>query len=151
MQQKDDPTRRDISCYSRRFTQRILYSDMDSLRHLNNGATARYFEEGRADVNMSVFGTECMTDPQDSLQILFANVQIDYVAQAHYPGTVEITSAVGRIGSSSWTIVQAAFQNGTCFALSHSVMVKARNGKSEPLSEQERAGFTALLLAAADA
>lgn len=119
---------------------------MDAFRHLNNGATSRYFEEGRAELNMRLFGVESMIDPPDGLQILFANAEIDYIAQAHYPGSVELASAVGRVGSSSWTVVQAAFQDGVCFALGQAIMVKARHGRSEALTPPERALFHEFML-----
>ncbi|MBV9841915.1 MAG: acyl-CoA thioesterase [Sphingomonadaceae bacterium] len=111
---------------------------MDAFRHLNNGATGRYLEEGRADLNMRVFGVECMIDPPGGLQLLFATTTVDYVRQAHYPGTAEIASGVVRIGGSSYVIAQAAFQDGRCFALAEAVMVKAIAGRPSSLREQER-------------
>ncbi len=143
---KDDPARLEPASYARRFTTRILYSDMDAFRHLNNGATGRYFEEGRADINMGVFGVGHLVDPTDGLQLLFASVTIDYLRQAHYPGVAEIASGVTRVGTSSWVIAQAAFQGGHCFALGEAVMVKARDGRSEPLSDAERQALEALRL-----
>jgi len=144
--QKADPARRDPDNYPLCFTQRIIYADMDAFRHLNNGATGRYMEEGRAALNMEVFGDACMIDPPDGLQILFANVVTDFLAQAHYPGTALVTSAVGRIGRTSWTVVQGTFQQGTCFAMSEAVMVKARNGRPEPLSADEITALSRLML-----
>lgn len=67
---KDDVSRRARSAYPLTFHLRIMYSDMDAFRHVNNGATGRYFEEGRANLNMRVFGRNCMTDPQGGLQLL---------------------------------------------------------------------------------
>ena len=138
MREEPNPARQSLSTYPMTFRHRILYSDMDGFRHLNNGATGRYFEEGRSELNMRVFGEGCMTDPPEGLQILFASLKIDFLAQAYYPGTVEIASAVSRVGNSSWNIVQAAFQNSKCFATADAVMVKARNGKSEKLSDEEK-------------
>jgi len=146
MSLKDDVARQSIALYPLRFRTRILYADMDAFRHLNNGATGRYLEEGRAAVNMTVFGTQCMIDPQDGLQLLFATVTVDYVRQAHYPGEVEIGSGISRIGGSSYVIAQAAFQDGTCFALGEAVMVKALDGKPAPLTPAEREGMQPLLL-----
>ena len=143
---KDDVARQDIELYPLRFRTRILYSDMDAFRHLNNGATGRYLEEGRAAINMTVFGTQCMIDPQDGLQLLFATVTVDYVRQAHYPGEVEVGSGISRIGGSSYVIAQAAFQDGICFALGEAVMVKAIDGNPAPLTPAEREAMQPLLL-----
>lgn len=143
---KDDPTRLIRDRYPLHFTTRILYADMDAFRHLNNGATGRYFEEGRADLNMSVFGKESMIDPPGGLQLLFATVTIDFIKQAHYPGTVEIATGLTRIGSSSYIIAQAAFQDDVCFALGEAVMVKAIDGRPAALTEKERSRMESFLI-----
>lgn len=122
-------------------TLRTAYADMDAFRHINNGATGRYFEEGRADLNMRIFGQSVMIDPQDGLQLLFARVMIDYLAQIHYPGNVEIATSIVHVGTSSYRMQQALFQNGHCCALSTATQVKARHGKPDPLTEAERAGM----------
>lgn len=142
---KDQPARHIVASYPLRFTTRVLYSDMDAFRHVNNGATGRYFEEGRADLNIRVFGPKCMTDPGD-LQLLFANVIVDYIRQGDYPGSVEIATAVSRIGNSSYVIAQAAFQHGECFALAEAVMVKAIAGKAERLLATEVERMRTLML-----
>ena len=143
---KDDPTWLIRDRYPLHFTTRILYADMDAFRHLNNGATGRYFEEGRADLNMSVFGKESMIDPPGGLQLLFATVTIDFIKQAHYPGAVEIATGLTRIGSSSYIIVQAAFQHDVCFALSEAVMVKAVDGRPAALVQEEKLRMERLLI-----
>ncbi|CAM8672648.1 thioesterase family protein [Sphingobium sp.] len=141
---KDDPARLIRDRYPMRFTTRILYSDMDAFRHLNNGATGRYLEEGRADLNMTVFGEDCMIDPPGGLQLLFATVTIDFIKQAHYPGTVEIATGLTRIGGSSYIIAQAAFQHDVCFALGEAVMVKAIDGRPKALTDDEKARMEGL-------
>jgi acyl-CoA thioester hydrolase len=143
---KDDPARLRAEIYPHRFEQRVVYADMDAFRHLNNGAAARYFEEGRASLNIGIFGVSAMVDPPDGLQLLFATVVVDYLAQAQYPGTVTVCSGISRIGRTSWVPAHAAFQDGICFALSESVMVKARNGVPEPLTDGERAGMAKVML-----
>lgn len=143
---KDDRPRLIRDRYPLRFATRILYSDMDAFRHLNNGATGRYLEEGRADLNMMVFGESCMIDPPGGLQLLFATVTIDFIKQAHYPGMVEIATGLTRIGGSSYVISQAAFQHDACFALGEAVMVKAIDGRPAALTEEEKSRMQPLLL-----
>jgi acyl-CoA thioester hydrolase len=143
---KDEPARQRAENYPLRFTTRILYSDMDAFRHLNNGATGRYFEEGRASLNMRIFGIDCMIDPPEGQQLLFATVTVDYVRQAHYPGDAEIATGIVRIGGSSYVVAQAAFQHGQCFALAEAVMVKAVAGRPSPLTGQERHAMQPFLL-----
>jgi acyl-CoA thioester hydrolase len=118
---------------------------MDAFRHLNNGAAGRYFEEARAAVNMQVFGSASLTAPSPDEQLLLVRLQLQFLRQAYYPGTVQIGTAVQRIGTSSWTCVHAAFQDGQRFATCESVMVKARRGKSAALDPNERAALERLI------
>ncbi|MET0987073.1 MAG: hotdog domain-containing protein [Steroidobacteraceae bacterium] len=131
--------RRITGNYPHRFEHRLQYADMDSFRHVNNVAIARLLEEGRAALNIEVFGEECLLDPAPGQQLLFANINIAYLLQANYPGTVLVCSAVTAVGNTSWTLAQAAFQHGECFAVASAVMVKAREGRPSPLSGEERA------------
>jgi acyl-CoA thioester hydrolase len=144
---KDDGRRLDIACYPLTIETRVLFSDMDSFRHVNNGATGRYLEEGRADLNMRVFGQECMIDPPEGMQLLFATVTVDYLLQAYYPGSVTVATGLKSVGRSSFVLAQAAFQNGECFALAEAVMVKAMDKRPAALTDVERAGLEAFLLA----
>ncbi len=144
---KSDPTRRLAERYPLRFFTRVLYADMDGFRHLNNGATGRYLEEGRASLNIILFGREQMIDPPAGRQLLLAGFAIDFIAQAHYPGDVEIGTAIARIGNSSYKVVQAAFQNGRCFALGEGTMVKAIGGRPAALDDTERAAMALHLFA----
>ncbi len=136
---QDDPARLDIANYPMRYTSRVLFADMDGFRHLNNVAIARFFEEGRAMCMIEAFGVDCMLNPRDGRIMLFASAVIDYIAQAYYPGEVEVGTAILRVGNSSFQLGHAAFQNGKCFALSNGILVNSLHGKAEPLTGEERA------------
>lgn len=146
MSPKDDPARQHPDTYPERFIQRLLFADMDGFRHVNNGALGRCFEEGRADLNMKVFGPDCLVDPKGGFQPLFARISIDYLAPAQYPGQVEIGTGVSRIGNTSCVEAQAAFQDGRCVALSETVVVKAIDGRPTRFSDDERAALERFLL-----
>ena len=147
MKPEIDPALMRADAYPISIGLRTSFADMDAFRHINNGATGRYFEEARADLNMRVFGQGVMVDPQDGLQLLFARVIIDYLAQIHYPGSVDIATAIAHVGTSSYTMQQALFQNGQCCALSTSTLVKARHGRPDPLTEAEREGLASYRVA----
>jgi acyl-CoA thioesterase FadM len=85
-----------------RFVTRSLYSDMDAFRNINNVAFSRWFEEGRADLNIRVFGVHAMTDPPDGLQLLLARTLVEYFAPLSYPGEVTVATAVWQVGTSSY-------------------------------------------------
>ena len=91
-----------------------------------------------------MFGLAAMIDPPPGRQVLLASLHVDYRTQLGYPGTVTVTSAIDRIGTSSFVLVHGLFSAGQCVALADTVMVKAVDGGSSPLSEAERAAMASL-------
>ena len=140
---KDDPARLSIDSYALRFTQRVIYSDVDIMRHINNIAAARYCEEGRVDLIIKVFSGARNRYPDDGLMLL-ASQQIDYLRQGHYPGDVEIATSIAAIGTRSFTIHQGVFQHAHCIALCNGVMVKADEHGPTDLTATERQALEAL-------
>ena len=126
--------RLDAESYPVRFAYRTLYSDMDPNRHLNNGAFGRLFEEGRADQHPRVMDLPAA----DGLILLLATITIEFLREGRYPGSVEVASAVLRVGGSSYVLAQAAFQDRACVALADCVMVKASIHGPVPLTGTER-------------
>ena len=142
----EQAARLDVDSYPVRFEYRTLFSDMDTNRHLNNVAFGRLFEEGRVELHRRVFGTS-VTPP--GLTMMLATITIEFIAEARYPGSVEVATAVNRVGGSSFTLAQAVYQDGTCVAIADCVMVKATSGRPVPLTEDERERLTALTFAGA--
>src|SRR5579859_5660227 len=125
--------RLDAGNYPVRFAYRTLYGDMDTNRHLNNGAFGRLFEEGRSDLTHRVVGMSATR-----LILLLATITMEFLREGRYPGSVEVGSAVLRVGGSSYVLAQAAFQDQACIALAECVMVKATRDGPVPLTETER-------------
>ena len=126
--------RLDAESYPVRFAYRTLYSDMDPNRHLNNGAFGRLFEEGRADLHHRVMDSSAA----NGQILLLATITIEFLREGRYPGSVEVASAVLRVGGSSYVLAQAAFQDRACVALADCVMVKASIHGPVPLTGTER-------------
>jgi acyl-CoA thioester hydrolase len=139
-----DPHRHDLRRYPLRFVTRSLYSDMDAFRHINNVAFSRWFEEGRADLNVRVFGVDALIDPPGGLQLLLARTLVEYLAPLSYPGEVTVATAVSQVGTSSYAVRHALFRDSLCVALGDTVMVKALRGRPEALNGDERATLMAL-------
>lgn len=142
----EQAARLDVGSYSVRFAYRTLYSDIDTNAHLNNGAYGRLFEEGRVELHRRVFGA--LDVP--GLTMMLATITIEFLAEARYPGSIQVASAVTRIGGSSFTLGQAAYQDGTCVALADCVMVKAAAGQPVPLTETERERLAGLAFTGAE-
>lgn len=116
---KPDTWRLDRAAYPFSDTTETRFQDLDPLGHINNVAMAALFENGRVRFNRSL-GLERRAR---GIRWLIAKVEINYVAEAYFPDDVEIASGIGTIGSRSWSILAAAFQNGKCVATCDTVVV----------------------------
>lgn len=141
--------RLDVGNYPVRFAYRSLFGDMDANRHLNNGAIGRLFEEGRAHLTHRVFGGTVTAGAVNGPSMLLATITVEFLREARYPGSIEVATAVTRIGRSSFALGQAAYQDGACVALGDCVMVKAAEGGPAPLTEAERELLARLAFAGA--
>ncbi|MET0182800.1 MAG: acyl-CoA thioesterase [Caulobacterales bacterium] len=132
---RDEKARLNLASYPQIFDVRAAYADVDSFQHLNNVAMARYFEEGRAAMNMHLFGVDTVVRPSGGVQLLFATITIDYVAQGAYPGVVTVATGISKVGRSSFNQAGGLFQDERCIALCEAVTVYAVDGAGKPLPD----------------
>ncbi len=118
---RDDARRRLPDTYPASQTLETRFGDMDVNGHLNNVAFARLFEETRVRFNRAGPAAPAVGEKRSSFVV--AHVAIDYLAEGNYPATVVVGYAINRLGSSSFTVAMAAFQDGVCIALCDSVLV----------------------------
>ena len=130
--------------YPLRFETRALYSDVDTNRHVNNVAYARWFEESRAQLNERVSGAGRLLNPPPGVQLLLVSIHIEYLEQVPYPSAVTVAAGVSRIGAASYGIAHGLFHDGRCAALGDSVVVQARDGRPARLTAEERAALEPL-------
>ncbi len=121
------------------------FQDMDVNGHLNNVAFAALFESARVQINRR---TRPLDERPANERSMVAAVEINYLAEGEYPGDVEVLSGIGRIGTSSWTILQAMFQNGRCIATCDTVVVCRTDNQAKPLRADLVSELTALLVRA---
>jgi len=86
----------------------IRFADMDRQGHVNNAVYPTYFETGRV---LQIY------DPKDGLQVdgcttVLARIEIDFLKELRWPGTVEIGTGIAEIGRSSYVFSQAIFNDG---------------------------------------
>lgn len=116
----------------------VRFSDIDRYRHINNVAMATYCESGRVE-----FAEKLMpgSTSGEGAGWVILRLTISYLAQAHYPGYVDIGTRVDRIGSSSCTICQGLFKDEVCFATSEAVLVwldLEGGGRPTPIPDELR-------------
>jgi acyl-CoA thioester hydrolase len=78
---------------------------------------------------------------EEGFSFVLAKLDINYIAEVLWPGTVEIGTRVTRVGRSSVTMQQAVFQNGKLCASAETVVVHFDQAtrKSHAFSEAQRA------------
>ncbi|MGE0699974.1 MAG: acyl-CoA thioesterase [Hyphomicrobiaceae bacterium] len=103
----------------------IRFSDTDMLGHVNNVATAAYFEAGRCDLFYRLMSEGGLTERGKAATIDFvlARAAIDFKKEFFYPGTVEVGSRFTRLGNRSITTGYGLFLGDTCHATAECVNV----------------------------
>jgi acyl-CoA thioester hydrolase len=112
----------------------IRFGDLDPQGHVNNTVFATFFEAGRVML-LRAPGNELNWPGTTSV---LAQLDIRFLREMHWPGTVKIGTATTRIGRSSYTFLQAIFHEGECAAtgLATMVMIDAATRKARPLPEE---------------
>ena len=127
---RPEPWQLDPANYPISFVTQTRFQDIDPNRHLNNVAFATMFENARVRFNR---GLRPWAERPKNERSMVAAITINYLREGQYPDDVEISSGVSRIGTSSYVIAQAMFQNGHCIATCDSIIVCRTDGESRPL------------------
>ena len=110
----------------------VFYGDLDTNGHLNNVAFGRFFEQARFMAHRGAGISAVMAS--EGSQFLVARVAIDYLREARFGSPLHVRTRVARVGSSSVTEEQAAWQHDACVALSEVTMVYLADGHPAPLT-----------------
>ncbi|SFC51529.1 acyl-CoA thioester hydrolase [Marinospirillum celere] len=95
------------------------FTDTDALGHINNTRLPVWFELARNDV-FRLFTPDL--DPK-KWQLILARIEVDFVGELFYGENVEIKTFIERIGKSSFTVGQEAWQGGTLGAKGQATLV----------------------------
>lgn len=137
-----------IADFPLRTRDKLRYGDTDRQGHINNAVFSTLLETGRVEL---IYDAQVpLAEPGGAFVI--ARLEVDFRAEMHWPGEVEIGSRVAAIGRSSVRLEQALFQDGRCTASAVTVLVLMddETRRSRPLSETTRQRL-ALLAAPAPA
>ncbi|ALV28728.1 acyl-CoA thioesterase [Pannonibacter phragmitetus] len=124
---------------------KLRYGDTDRQGHVNNAVFSTFLETGRVEALYGA-GASQQGLEEEGAAFVIARLELDFLAEVTWPGTVVTGTRVKAVGRSSITLEQALFQNGACVARAVSVVVQMDEAtrKSRPLSQQTAARFAAL-------
>ena len=113
-----------LAAFPSRTSADIRYADMDRQGHVNNAVFATFSEIGRVAF---LYRPDKPLAP-DGASFVIARIEIDFLEELHWPGTVEIGTGVSRIGRSSFGLVQGLFNGGRPVAAITGVLVMVDGG-----------------------
>ncbi|WP_114417962.1 acyl-CoA thioesterase [Marinospirillum perlucidum] len=119
------------------------FTDTDALGHINNTRLPVWFELARNDV-FKLFTPDL--DPK-KWELILARIEVDFVGELFYGKDVEIRTYIERVGKSSFTVGQEAWQEGTLGAKGQATLVyySFTNKASQPIEGELRASLEAHL------
>jgi acyl-CoA thioester hydrolase len=126
----------------------IRFGDLDRQGHVNNAVFATYLETSR--VALIYDAEQGLVVP--GVSSVLARLEIDFIQELRWPGTVDVGTAVAAIGRSSYTLLQAIFHNGTCAATGRAtlVMIDSASRRPRPLPPEVIARLQQLVVSHAD-
>lgn len=134
---KPSPARLDPANYPVAIEVQTRFQDLDPLGHINNVAMAAIIETGRIAFNHQVGVDGRNRRPGE--RWLIARVEINYVGEGRYPAPVTIGHGFGRVGTSSWDILSAVFQDDKCIATCDCTLVLTDDNGAVAIGEDQRA------------
>lgn len=105
------------------------FGDVDGLRHINNTMLPVWFELGREPL-FRYFNPDMRLE---SWNLIMAHIDVDFVLPMSLGSDIEIRTVVSKIGSSSFTVHQEAWQSGALGARGDAVLVHYDFQNRKPL------------------
>lgn len=98
---------------------KLRYRDTDQQGHVNNAVFATFFETGRTEL---LYINDPLHDKEATFVI--AKIELNYIAEVKWPGTVEVGTRVTKIGKSSIGLFQGLYQDNILVATADTVIVQ---------------------------
>lgn len=105
--------------FPHRVVETVRFRDLDINGHVNNAIFSTYLETGRVDI----IRQRTVALLPRTMNWMLVRVAIDYRAEVNWPGTVEVATALVRLGRSSITFNHALFFEDRCAATAESINV----------------------------
>lgn len=124
---KREPWRRDLAAYPFQIEIAPRWSDVDTLRHLNNVSLMGLHGEARMRWLADRTGHTGVDADQPALRPV--SVATDFVAQAHYPTPLQVGVRLRAVDADGFELATALFQHGHCVGLAATRMAAWQDGQ----------------------
>jgi acyl-CoA thioester hydrolase len=113
---------------------KVRYVDTDCQGHVNNSAFSTFLETGRVEF---LYNKDFKL-LNDGASFVIASLNLKFLNEIVWPGTIDIGTGIVNIGSSSVKIFQQLYQNEKCVASAETIIVQTKNNKSVPLNDSAK-------------
>jgi acyl-CoA thioester hydrolase len=122
----------------------LRFSDTDAIGHINNVAYAAYCETGRVAFNHAYV----LAHRPEGSSMMVVSLTLNYIAETHFPGMIDVGVGVLAVGRTSYTLGQALFKEGICRATAQATLVLVDHATRKPIAipEAMRSALSAQLL-----
>jgi acyl-CoA thioester hydrolase len=122
-----------LADYPHRVADTVRFGDLDPQGHVNQAVFLTYFESGR----VAMFRNPDLSIGVPGITYVMVRMEVDYVKELHWPGTIDIGTGVAEFGRSSFKVAQAIFRDGVCVARGRATLVcmDLTTRKSTPLPD----------------
>jgi len=125
----------------------VRWSDDDRMGHINHARYLSYFEDGR--MVLLAGSPSGLAGEATDRGYIAGRVAVDYLYPARFrPGlALRVQTWVGRIGTTSWTLLAEMSDEDRLVARCETVLVaySYADGRKRPLDDDERAYWTRYL------
>ncbi len=108
-----------LADYPHRVTEVVRFGDLDPQGHVNQAVFSTYFESGR----VAMFRDKSLGIGVPGATFVLVRIEIDYMKELHWPGTIEVGTGVAEFGRSSFKAAQAIFRDGAFVAAGRATLV----------------------------
>jgi acyl-CoA thioester hydrolase len=126
-----------------RTIEKLRFADTDRHGRITSTVFAACCQNARMEL---LYDSKRVPTPPDT-QFVIARLALEFRAEMHWPGTVEIGTRVDRIGRSSITLVQALFMAGQCVATAESIVALMDTTTRRPVPLTREAAQALALMA----
>jgi acyl-CoA thioester hydrolase len=142
---RPDPVRLRLQTYP--FIDEIAarYGDMDANAHLNNLALESLHENARATMNHRLF-PDAYRPASRRVRLVTSQNAVHFLAEAHWPATIQTGAGVGHIGRTSFVACTGLFRAGECIGVCDTVLVMLGDEGPVPIPDDFRAALQTAML-----
>ncbi|TQK29563.1 acyl-CoA thioesterase [Arthrobacter sp. SLBN-53] len=144
--QRPHPTRSDKALYPVTGLAIARYGDVDANGHVNNLALESLHETARAEFNEQIF-PDIYQPASRTVRLVSASNVVHFLAEVHWPATIETGLGIGKLGRTSYVASTALFVGQTCVSLCDTVLVMLDDDGPTPIPDEARERLGGYLLA----